>query len=50
MNNDLDGKEVLDMTIWYCIMSFIIGMGFGALMTIEKVLECFDESKEDKES
>lgn len=38
------------MTIWYCILSFIIGMGYGVLMTIDKVLECFDESKEDKES
>lgn len=50
MNKGLYRKEVLDMTIWYCILSFIIGMGYGVLMTIDKVLECFDESKEDKES
>lgn len=38
------------MTIGWCIISFITGMGLGVLMTIDKVLECFDESKEDKES
>lgn len=38
------------MTIGWCIISFIVGIGVGALTTIEKVVECFDESKEDKES
>lgn len=38
------------MTIGWCIISFIVGIGVGVLGTIDKVLECFDESKEDKES